>query len=761
MPRLSSIWWLPLVLLALSACDEPVDPVTRGWTPSTLTAPPNRIDELTFLAEAQPHRDHPRATLVAASLDRLFVALEGSVDDPGSEVIALDLAGRRVVQRYAVGSSPAGLALHPSERYLVVANRFSNYLSVIDLHTHQVSQQAADFYVTALAFSPDGDWLYSANRWRDTVRRWRVSADGGLSLAVDDSAAVPVGTNPDSVLVSPDGTVAWVASETRMWVTIIDTESMTVVGAIDPYSPPNGIALVGDRLVMATTSASSHHPALSGPDTDGDGVPGDGTPNQGFQDLQNEVAVYGAYDYSHLGRFTSDTICCFDYRDVRPDDETLGDLLPDSDEQVVGGALPEAVIALPSLSEGALAVLYSGSNEIQLFELTPSNRLEPGPILATGYQPVSMAVHEGRQELYVANRLGESITVVSLNPFQVIDTVVVGDVGGGTFPATDAEIGELFYFSGARFAIDGDQTCNHCHRDRGNISKPFSMPLLADSRGSRMTPAARGLLETRPWFFEGAMDENNFFPVINEFARAENFCCNDYEDDSDCATNPPADCAERDDPHSYPTRDAFFLARAREVIGRDRSFGGVIDTRLDYLGMTRLLGLFLLQDPAILPNPNRGDTPDAVRGRALFQSAATGCAGCHPAPGFAVSFEFNPMDLPLHFGPLITPNRNEDGTNLDLVHDGFLGTFPLSEQGDNDIHLNAPMLAGLWDRADRMLHDGRAQNLREALCTPGHPALLPRETGYNELDGILDTHGGTSHLSPGDLADLMSYLLTL
>ena len=55
------------------------------------------------------------------------------------------------------------------------------------------------------------------------------------------------------------------------------------------------------------------------------------------------------------------------------------------------------------------------------------------------------------------------------------------------------------------------------------------MPLsLRAGTGLRMTPAYRGLADTRPWFFEAAMDENNFKPVLNEFARIENFCCSDY-----------------------------------------------------------------------------------------------------------------------------------------------------------------------------------------------------------------------------------------
>jgi len=158
-----------------------------------------------------------------------------------------------------------------------------------------------------------------------------------------------------------------------------------------------------------------------------------------------------------------------------------------------------------------------------------------------------------------------------------------------------------------------------------------------------------------------------------------------------------------------------------------------------------------------------------------------GCAACHPAPTFAVSTTVNPFALPLRMGPVVSPVRADDGTNLDLYATGFVETFPQAEMDScvdvcgeaacaadpagcddlRDVRFGVPSLRGLWDRAPSLLHDGRARGVREVLATPGHPALLPGEMGFNERDGVIDTHGGTSHLSPADLADLIVYLETL
>jgi hypothetical protein len=312
------------------------------------------------------------------------------------------------------------------------------------------------------------------------------------------------------------------------------------------------------------------------------------------------------------------------------------------------------------------------------------------------------------------------------------------------------------------------------------------------------------------------MDESNFRPVMNEFARVENFCCTDYTlwgaaAPSDCSSNPPPECtaepnaysddgsaATRGSPfaHERPTsavsRDAFYLVASGQVVGRQKSFGdGVffedpldgtrLPLTLNFDGITRALGIFLMHEPGLFPNPNEADLAAVRRGKALFESPETACALCHPAPTFAVSSEVNPAGIPLVMGPVVTPVRAEDGTNLDLLAEGFLQTFPQAQmesceevcegqpcEGDIDacnrvrnVRFGVPSLRGIWDRADAFLHDGRARNLREVLCTPGHPALKEGEVGFNEVDGIPDTHGGTSHLGPAEIADLIAYLLTL
>ena len=760
-------------LLALCAisCADP-DPTVRH-----LEAYPNPAERLARSRyEPQPHRENPRALALSPDGSRLFVALQGSVDAPGHYVAELDADSLALRQRHRVGSSPTGLAMHPDGRFVVVTNRLSDHLSVIDTETSTVTHIPADFYAIGARFAPDGSRLYVTNRWRDALRVWdaRVRDDELVLEAVDTGAphGIAVGDNPYDVVTTADGKHAFVGSTGGLDVTMIDTDDWSTT-RLDLGAPVADLAVWGHYLYVATLSASTHHPATSGPDTDGDGHPGDGTANEGFRDLQNELAVFDLRTEEQLFRYTSDSICCPDVRDV-PADDPMNIYLPDPSTWIVGGALPERLTVTQERGKPVLVVVYSGSNEAQRFTIdTETGALTPGSKAQTGYNPSGLAVGGFPGRVYVANRLGESITVLDLESFRVVDEQVVGDTTGGAFPATDAELGELYFFAGAGFAVDGDQTCSHCHREQGNIGKTFSMPLLADADGSRATPASRGMVLSRPWFIEGGMDESNLNAVINEFARADNFCCMLLEsgdpysttDEStrECMANPPPQCAERPWPRSFASRDLFLSDAAQRVLGRRTTFGGRLraSTAVSFASLTSVLGTFLVQEPALLPNPNPAHAPDARRGRAIFNSAGAGCAACHPPPGFTVTEDNNPADMPVLFPPLVTPNRTGDGRNLDLLRVGFLDTFPGTRQLQDKVFMNAPTLLGLWDRTPPFLHDGRAHNLREVLCPPGHPALKAAERGFNELNGIPDTHGGTSHLSPGEIEDLIAYLHTL
>jgi len=772
----------------------------------------------------QPRRDHPLEVALSQDGSRLYATLQGVEDEPGNAVAVVDTEAERLLGKIRVGSGPTGLALHPGGRFLVVTNRFSSFASVIDTKTDEVVKEVSvPWYTIDVAFSPDGQRAYLTNRWKDSVLSWdlevgssfRVVGTNYKDARPEDPMGIPVADNPRDLAVSPDGSRLFVTSVTSLKLGIIDTQKLEEISRVHLASPPGDVVVNESFLLITHTGRGTQHRPDAGFDTDGDGKPGDGTANVMFQDLQNEIMVLD-HDGHPLWNYTSDTICCRDFRDVDPDHPEKGaalpapdpwptsrlDFLPPKDTWLVACALPEQM----SLTGDTLLVACSGSNEVQSFQLSSQGKLSTQQkaegLFRTGMNPYGIVTHPDGKRAFVAERLGEYVSVLDLAAGPGHERrIVVGDVRDGEFPATDAEIGEAVNFVTAAFTVDGDQTCVHCHREGDNIAKPVAMPLQTDPVfGTRMVMAYRGAADTRPWFFETAMDQSNFFPVINEFSRKENYCCEQLDpliwskyptvtecqaDKNkagcnhvlDCRKDPPPECKARTYGNAHAFRNEAFKAGAKQLFGRDTTFGDGLYSEytddqgqtvregisLDFAGVTRALGVFLLQRPRLLPNPNHAlDLPAARRGKDIYLSPATGCSSCHPLPLTTVTTEFNPSGVPLRFPPMVTPTTNpETGKAADRITPGFLQTFPLAVQTEGGIHFGVPQLRGVWDRARAFYHDGRAKSLREALATPGHPALTKGEVGHNETRGMPDTHGATSHLTEQELSDLIAFLESL
>lgn len=815
---------------ALPGCDSDPAPAPRGaWAPHSLPPEPNPFTPADPLWAPQPHRDRPRAVVVSPDGATLYVALPGLEDVPGDRVAVVDVRAGRVRKRIQVGRAPVALALHPGGDFLVVANLYSNFASVIDTRCDcVVASVPVPYYTSALVFAPDGRRLYLANRWKDALLTWQlsvsaarftVSADDYSARDLDQPMGLPVSSNPSELAVSEDGSLVAVGSATGGAIDLIPGAG----GAprrLRVGSPIGGLLLVGPWLVASHIGHGTGHPPAAGVDGDEDGSPGDGTGNVMFQDVQNELEVFALATGESVFQLTSDTICCKDYRDVDPDHPTRGlaiaapeswpperaSALPPRERWLVGGALPTrmARVASPEPGFTRFLVVMSASNQAQRFELElATGRLRavdaPGALYDTGHAPIDVAASPDGRTAWVVERLGETVTGLDAvaGPGAPRTPLLVGDLSGGSFPATDVELGELFNAVTAPLTVDGDQSCVHCHRDGGNLDRVVAMPLQTDRTwGSRQIQAYRGAYDTRPWFLEAAMDQNNFFPVLNEFARKENFCCeladaqvwSRYPGVAACAaspalagcnhvlrceSDPPPECQARGYGAASATRDALMQSAVLRLAGRSTSFGDSLKLpgggpiRLGFDGVTRAIGLFLLAAPRLPPNPNRAlALPSAARGERLFQRAELGCAACHPLPLTTIASQpaFNPFLRPLRSPPVISPTRAPGGAVADTVTEGFRATFsvdgvPPVEQGPEGLHVGVPQLRGLWDRAPRFYHDGRARSLRSALLPPGHHALAGAP-GFNERDGVPDSHGGTSQLDDTEIADLIDFLLT-
>jgi YVTN family beta-propeller protein len=233
------------------------------------------------------------------------------VEEPAIALPATDQAGR------TADPSPAGLAVTPDSRRLVVADQLSDSASVIDVATRQVNTVGVGHDPYGVALAPDGRIAYVGNQGADTVTVVDISGAAPVvsrtitvgmhpnRLAVDphtgtlytadsesDSVSVvptgaqaprstidlspyrgaPVGSNPDALALSPDGDTVYVANSGNNDVDVVDTRTGRVRGMIPTsWYPTSVTASPGGRelfVVSAKGLGAGPNPEGPNPNTD-------------------------------------------------------------------------------------------------------------------------------------------------------------------------------------------------------------------------------------------------------------------------------------------------------------------------------------------------------------------------------------------------------------------------------------------------------------------------------------------------------------
>jgi YVTN family beta-propeller protein len=519
----------------------------------------------------------------------------------------------------------------------------------------------------------------------------------------------------------------------------------------------------------------------------------DGTAQQKFRDITNDivlldptvtsVARYSANE--DFTRYTSDS-----FEALAGDKK--GDVLPEL-MQVVG-AFPEQIVSI----DDRLYITMAGTFQVQEWHVAPAavpaKRLVPGRVFATGFKPTGITV-AANNTLVIANQLDESVTFIDLasGASSQLSLSRLAE----KFPANDFERGE-FFVQTSIFSVDQDQSCVHCHyRDTSDGKKWSVSQVMGQNRagdevtgGSREVPDLRALIHKVPFFVEGILSLDEPLTMMMEHNPLVDFS----------GRTPVGDfsgiVASNDEQGRYPkSADAIIVATGRawadskvRVVDltkrRDQFFRSqtlhYLGKELDLRDMQRMIGAYQSAEPRLLPSPVDPADPMVRHGRELFESPQVGCTGCHPAPTFADKEHVYNQNK--SFRPLVSSVPRDNihtlisADYLDQINN-FVRYWDKLDTGRFEEHEGnfvAPSLHNIWARPPRFLHHGNAISLREVIATPEHPALqrmpFPRfqadrpggwERGLNELDGLFDTHGTTSHLSVWDIECLIKYLRSI
>ncbi|MEU7478491.1 hypothetical protein AB0A63_21075 [Lentzea sp. NPDC042327] len=179
---------------------------------------------------------------------RLYVSASGSV-------AVVDPREFRLVAAIKVGGQPQGLAVHPNNKVLYVANAQDGTISLVDT---AVAFQTSTVFVGGLpqhlAVSPDGSRLY--------VSGMRLGERTPGTLTVIDTAtnrvvgSAGIGTGAGGVAVTPDGATVYVALPKEGSVAVVDAATMTVRERL-PINAPGVAIAPGDRRVFLATGATT------------------------------------------------------------------------------------------------------------------------------------------------------------------------------------------------------------------------------------------------------------------------------------------------------------------------------------------------------------------------------------------------------------------------------------------------------------------------------------------------------------------------
>jgi len=587
------------------------------------------------------------------------------VVNPDSNSLTLvATADRSVLAEVPVGVDPRSVAVDDARERAYVANYGSDSISVVDLVARSpLAEVPVGDRPVGVALSPDGRFLAVAELGDDRVRFLDAATLVSLS-------AIAVADRPHGLAFTPDGQHLLVSHLLSGDVTILPIRPFTIHL---PFIWKSGIGKLGNwagpiiHPPYQFTNLPTYQPANlpTWPNVaPAPAVLVNATGTRAYlpQTMANGLGLNTGFDTSV---FPKVAVLNLETNSHQPSEHIS---LPETDRPV---GLPWAAALAKGDSE--LWVVNSASNDVSVIDISAPTDPARVANIPVGDNPRGIVLAPDGSIAYVNNALTGTVIVIDADTYTVTDVITVT-----TLPLPPALLhGKRLFFSSARpeLAQAAWISCNTCHIEGEQDGRTWLLQYTAEVPPgatpviTRNTTSLLGMVETYPLRWSAEWDES----ADSEFSiRFEQF---------GSGLIPGA---------MHPTLDAPNQGRSYDL---------------------DCLALFL--DGLVTPQRSHTLTPTELRGKALFESAETGCADCHPPPHYT--------DLQQH-----------DVGTADAAGEWF------------GPQIDTPTLRFLYD-SPPYLHDGSAATLYEVLTTK-NPC---------------DEHGVTSHLTEAQVADLVAFLLAL
>ncbi|MBE9550420.1 MAG: YncE family protein, partial [Proteobacteria bacterium] len=150
--------------------------------------------------------------------------------------------------------SPQGLDISLDGNYLYVANKGSNTVSVINTSTKEVTSVTVGNSPHSVVVSPSGG-VYVTNQLGSSVSVISTSDHSAYTVSTIDG----LGFQPTGIDITPDGAFLYVANKGRGTVSVIDTFSRKVTNTVNVQVSPHSVAasLSGDHVYVTNQGSNT------------------------------------------------------------------------------------------------------------------------------------------------------------------------------------------------------------------------------------------------------------------------------------------------------------------------------------------------------------------------------------------------------------------------------------------------------------------------------------------------------------------------
>jgi YVTN family beta-propeller protein len=408
---------------------------------------------------------HPHTVILDQAGERAYVSNEWS-----DEVSVIDLALLEVVDTIPTGNGPAGILLDQNEAYLYVVNAYGSDISVIDLDGYkEVRRLTAGNNPTGISISPEGKEILVTGR-RANIAAYNETLITELTL-IDTQTQRALKKNVESAYLMENAA----------------------------YTPE------GDLAIVTLIRPKNQMPSVQ--------VEGGWMMTHGIGVLERESGSIIQFLLDEPNAYYPDP---FDI-----------EITPDGKKAFVSssGVNMVSVIAIDSirtmLQQTNPKVRRSYANNLDLSRRFVLKRIR------TGENPKGMTLSSDGRKLYVAEQLGDKISVIDTETLENMASI---DLGGPVRISVARQGRRLF--NNASHTFQKQYSCYTCHPDNHEDGLIYNMAGKQMGRNMTNTQSLHEIGDTAPFKWNGKnqtvykQDGMRFSTVLT---RTEQFSYDDLD----------------------------------------------------------------------------------------------------------------------------------------------------------------------------------------------------------------------------------------